>query len=60
MFLAIQVVSTIFGVILFSLMEVKVHLIWTSFTFLPIIISTFVAWYSIWAKNDYCIFEAPP
>lgn len=56
--LIIEGVSIALGFVFFGLLEVKVHLIWTSFVILPIVVSTYLLFLGHWFSNDYFVYES--
>ncbi len=46
------------GFVFFGLLEVKVHLIWTSFTILPVVVGTFLVILGNYVSNDYFFYDA--
>lgn len=56
-YLIIEVVSIALGFVFFGLLEVKVHLIWTSFVILPAVVGSFLLFVGHWISNDYFFYE---
>ena len=53
----IEIVSIILGIIFFGAIEVKIHIIWTSFIILPLVVMSYMIFIGIWISNDYRIYE---
>jgi|LauGreDrversion4_2_1035121.scaffolds.fasta_scaffold40601_3 hypothetical protein len=45
------------GFVFFKLMDVKVHLIWTSFAILPVVVGTFIFFIGNFISNDYFFYD---
>ncbi|TNV87378.1 hypothetical protein FGO68_gene13525 [Halteria grandinella] len=56
-FIVIEGVSIALGFVFFGLLEVKVHLIWTSFAILPAVLGSFLLFIGHWISNDYFFYE---
>jgi hypothetical protein len=53
----IEGVSIALGFVFYGLIDVKVHLIWTSFAILPAVAASFLLFYGNWKSNDYFFYE---
>jgi len=53
----IEGVSIALGFVFYGLLNVRVHLIWTSFAILPAVVGTFLLFLGNWISNDYFIYE---
>jgi len=53
----IESASVVLGIVLYSLVEVKISLIWTCFAMLPLEIITFIIFLGKWITNDYMFYE---
>jgi hypothetical protein len=45
------------GFVFYKLMDVKVHLIWTSFAILPFVVGTFIFFFGNLISNDYFFYD---
>jgi len=53
----IEGISIAIGFVFFILLQVKQHLIWTSFAILPIVVGTFLFFLGNWISNDYFFYS---
>jgi hypothetical protein len=53
----IELTSVCLGFVFYGLLEVKVHLIWTSFTILPVVVGTFLVFLGNYISNDYFFYD---
>jgi hypothetical protein len=56
-FVLIEGVSIALGFVFYGLLNVKVHLIWTSFAILPFILGTILYFLGNLISNDYFFYE---
>jgi hypothetical protein len=56
-FILIELISIAMGFIFYGLLEVKVHIIWTSFVILPAVACTFILFLGNFISNDYFFYE---
>lgn len=56
-FIVIEGVSIALGFVFFGLLNVRVHLIWTSFVILPAVLGTFLLFIGHWISNDYFFYD---
>jgi predicted membrane chloride channel (bestrophin family) len=53
----IEGISIAMGFVFFMLLKVRVHLIWTSFAILPIVVGAFLLFLGNWISNDYFFYD---
>lgn len=56
-FVIIEGISIAMGFVFYKLMDVKVHLIWTSFAILPVVVGTFIFFIGNFISNDYFFYD---
>ena len=56
-FAVIEGISIAMGFVFYKLMDVKVHLIWTSFVILPFVVGTFIFFFGNLISNDYFFYD---
>jgi len=56
-FAIIEGICIAMGFVFFKLLDVKVHLIWTSFAILPVIVGTFIFFLGNLVSNDYFFYD---
>jgi hypothetical protein len=56
-FVIIEGISIAMGFVFYKLMDVKVHLIWTSFAILPVVVGTFIFFVGNFISNDYFFYD---
>ena len=53
----IEGISICIGFVFYYLLEVKGHIIWTSFAILPVVICSYVFFLANWISNDYFVYD---
>ncbi len=53
----IEGISIAIGFVFFKLLQVRQHLIWTSFAILPIVVGTFLFFLGNWISNDFFFYS---
>ncbi len=56
-FIVIEGISIALGFVFFGLLDVKVHLLWTSFAILPVVAVSFLIFIGNFISNDYFFYD---